>query len=86
MRFLEGLLALGAAAPAVYAAFVSAAPIHERGFDSIETRGVTDIASVLPRAGVTKENTASDWDNIIAGKATCQPVGIIFARGTFDEG
>lgn len=69
-------------------ALTSAAPtLLEAGSDvvdfNVESRGLT---SVVARAGVTIEDNANDWDNIIAGKAQCQPVGVIFARGTFDDG
>ncbi|KAH8596891.1 cutinase-domain-containing protein [Bisporella sp. PMI_857] len=84
MRFSGSLLilvtAVASAAPTVLEA-------RRNSFNSdLESRGVINSALVIPRAGVTKDHTANDWDNILAGKETCQQVGVIFARGTFDEG
>jgi cutinase len=47
--------------------------------------GVLAAAAPLQaRDGIS--DTANDMSDIVAGDASCAPVAVIFARGTFDSG
>ncbi|KAG9243094.1 hypothetical protein BJ878DRAFT_568770 [Calycina marina] len=81
MKFSGGVLALGtsllSAAPSS-AVLVAVTPAsYDAQFESMGIRSITNVPARVRRAGINTNSTTVDWDNIQAGKSTCEPVAVI---------